>query len=70
VVVISITNLPRLPPLDAVVILIALGDLAFLVLRFARGMTLLCCGLVSVENRLLRERRIGRDEVGALQLQR
>jgi hypothetical protein len=70
VVVISITNLPRLPPLDAVVISIALGDLAFLVLRFARGMTLLCCGLVSVENRLLRERRIGRDEVGALQLQR
>jgi hypothetical protein len=28
---------PRLPPLEAVVISIALGDLAFLMLRLARG---------------------------------
>jgi hypothetical protein len=40
-----------------VVISIALGDLAFLVLRLARGAPLLCYGLVPVKNRILRERR-------------
>jgi hypothetical protein len=58
----------HLPPLDAVVVAIALGDLALLVLRFARSAPLLRCGLVLVENRLLRERRLGRYKVGALQL--
>jgi hypothetical protein len=52
------------------VILIALGDLAFPVLRLARSTPLVRRGLVPVENHLLRERHLGRDEMGALQLQR
>jgi hypothetical protein len=55
---------------NTVVVSIALGDLALLVLRLARGAPLLHHSLVPVKNRLLRERRLGRDEVGALQLQR
>jgi hypothetical protein len=62
--------LPRLLPLDAVVISIALGDLAFFVLRLARGAPPLRGRLVPVEDRLLRERRLGRNKVGTLQLQR
>jgi hypothetical protein len=54
-------KLPRLPPLDAVVVSIALGDLAFLVLRVA-------CRFSAAT--LFRLRRFGRNEVGALQLQR
>jgi hypothetical protein len=62
--------LPRLPPLDAVVVPIALGDLALFVLLLTRSMPPLRGLLVSVEDHLLRERRLGRNEVGALQLQR
>jgi hypothetical protein len=47
-----------------------LGDLALLELRFALSAPLLRRGLCVVEDRLLRERRLGRDEVGAFQLQR
>jgi hypothetical protein len=36
-------------------------------LRLACSAPLLRCGLVLVEDRLLRERRLGRDEVGAFQ---
>jgi hypothetical protein len=36
------TQLPRLLPLRAVVVVIALGDLVFLVLRLARSALLLC----------------------------
>jgi hypothetical protein len=61
-------QLPYLPPLGAVIVAIALGDLAFLVLRLVRSAPLLCLGLVLVEDHLLRERRFGRDEVGAFQL--
>jgi hypothetical protein len=39
------------------------------VLRLARGTPFLRCGLVAVKNHLLRERCLGRNEVGALQLQ-
>jgi hypothetical protein len=60
----------RLPPLDAVVISITLGDLAFFVLSLACSGLPLHCRLVPVENRLLRVRRLGRNKVGALQLQR
>jgi hypothetical protein len=60
--------LPRFPPLVAVVVAIALGDLAFLMLRLACSAPLLHRGLVLVEDRLLRERHLGRDEVGAFQL--
>jgi hypothetical protein len=49
--------------------MITLGDLALLVLRLARSTPLLRHGLVLVKNRLLRERRLGWNEVGALQLQ-
>jgi hypothetical protein len=63
------TKLPCLPPLDVVVVLIALGDLAFFVLRLACGAPPLRRGFVPVENRLLRERRLGRNKVGTLQLQ-
>jgi hypothetical protein len=59
--------LPCLPPLVAVVA-IALGDLAFLMLRLTRSTPFLCCSLVLVEDRLLRERRLGRDKVGVFQL--
>jgi hypothetical protein len=40
------------------------------VLRLARGLPLLHRGLAPVKNRLFWERRLGRKEVGALQLQR
>jgi hypothetical protein len=60
--------LPRLPPLDAVVVPIALGDLSLLVLRLARSTPPLCGRLVPVEDRLLRERRLGRNKVRAPQL--
>jgi hypothetical protein len=62
-------QIPRLPPLDAVIVAVALGDLALLVLRLARGAPFLRRGLVAVKNHLLRERCLGRNEVGALQLQ-
>jgi hypothetical protein len=58
----------RLLPLVAVVIAIALGDLTLLMLRLTRSAPLLCRSLVLVEDRLLRERRLGRNEVGTLQL--
>jgi hypothetical protein len=45
-----------------------LGDLAFLMLRLTRSTPLLRRGLVLVEDRLLWERCLGRDEVGAFQL--
>jgi hypothetical protein len=63
-------TLPRLPPLDAVVVSITLGDLAFFVLRLACSALPLRCRLVPVENRLLRKRRLGQNKVGTLQLQR
>jgi hypothetical protein len=59
---------PPLLPLVAVVVAIALGDLAFLMLRLTRSTALLYRGLVLVEDGLLRDRRLGRDEVGAFQL--
>jgi hypothetical protein len=58
-------QLPHLPPLVVVVVAITLGDLAFLMLRLTRGTPLLRHGLVLVEDRLLRERRLGG---GAFQL--
>jgi hypothetical protein len=61
--------LPHLPPLDAVVIPIALGDLALFVLRLTCSLLPLHCRLVLVEDRLLQERRHGRNEVDTLQLQ-
>jgi hypothetical protein len=48
--------------------MIALDDLVLLVLRLARSVPLLRHGLLLVENRLLRERHLGRDKVGTLQL--
>jgi hypothetical protein len=51
-----------------VVVANALGDLAFLMLRLTRSTPLLRCSLVLVEDRLFRERRLGRDEMGAFQL--
>jgi hypothetical protein len=62
--------LPYLPPLDAVIILIALGDLLLFVLRLARSLPPLCGCLAPVEDRLLWERRLGRHKVHALQLQK
>jgi hypothetical protein len=59
----------RLPPLGAVIVAITLGDLALLVLRLACSAPLLHRGLVLVEDRLLWEGRLGRNEVGAFQLQ-
>jgi hypothetical protein len=53
-----------------VVVAIALGDLAFLMLRLTRSVPLLCRRLILVEDRLLRERRLGRNKVDAFQLQR
>jgi hypothetical protein len=61
--------LPRLPPLDAVIVPIVLGDLALFVLRLACSAPPLLGRLVPVEDRLLRERHVGRNEVGTLQLQ-
>jgi hypothetical protein len=62
--------LPRLLPLDAVVVPIALGDLSLLVLCFMRSLPPLCGRLVPVEDRLLWERRLGRHKMHALQLQK
>jgi hypothetical protein len=45
-----------------------LGDLVFLMLRFTRSTPLLRRSLVLVEDRLLRERSLGWDKVGAFQL--
>jgi hypothetical protein len=61
---------PHLSLLDALVVSITLGYLAFLVMRLASGALFLYRCLVPVENRLLQERRLGRNKVGALQLQR
>jgi hypothetical protein len=47
-----------------------LGDLALLVLRLARSAPFLRRSLFLVEDRFLRERRLGQDEVGAFQLQK
>jgi hypothetical protein len=52
---------------SCVVISIALGDLAFFVLRLACD-TLPLRRLVSVEYRLLRERRLSQNDVRALEL--
>jgi hypothetical protein len=60
--------LSRLLPLDAVVVLITLGNLSLLVLRFARSTPPLCDRLVPVEDRLLWERRLGRHKICTLQL--
>jgi hypothetical protein len=60
----------RLLSLDAVVVSIALGDMAFSVLRLACSAPPLCGCLVLVEDRLLWERLLGQDEVSRLQLQR
>jgi hypothetical protein len=62
-------TLLRFPPLDAVVIPIALGDLALFVLCLARSTLALHGHFVLVEDRLLRERRLGRNEVRTPQLQ-
>jgi hypothetical protein len=51
-----------------IIVAVVLGDLAFLVLRLARSAPLLHHGLVLVEDRLLRERRLGWDEAGTFQL--
>jgi hypothetical protein len=64
------SSLPRLPPLDAVVILITLNDLALFVLCLARGTPPLCGRFILVGDRLLRERRLGRIELRTPQLQR
>jgi hypothetical protein len=48
--------------------MIALGDLALIVQRLECSAPLLHHGLLLVENRLLRERRLGRDKVSSLQL--
>jgi hypothetical protein len=61
---------PYLPPLTAVVVPIALDDLTLFVLRLACSTPPLRGRLVSVEDRLLRERHLGRNEMGTLQLQR
>jgi hypothetical protein len=52
-----------------VVIPVAFGDLAFFVPRLARSTLLLRGCIVPVEDRFLRERRLGRNEVGTPQLQ-
>jgi hypothetical protein len=56
--------LSRFLPLVAVVVAIALGDLAFLMLRLVRSAPFLYRGLVLFEDCLLRERCLGRDVVG------
>jgi hypothetical protein len=60
--------LPRLPPLVAVVVAIALGDLVLLMLHLTCNVPLLRRGLVLVEDCFLWERCLGRNEVGAFQL--
>jgi hypothetical protein len=61
--------LPHLPPLDAVVIFIALGDLALFVLRLVHGTLPLRGRFVPVEDHLLQERCLGQNEVLTPQLQ-
>jgi hypothetical protein len=61
---------PRFSPLDAVVVMIVLGNLALLVLRLTRGTPPLHGCFVLVEDRLLRERRLGQNEVRTPQLER
>jgi hypothetical protein len=61
--------LPRLLPLDVVIIPIALGDLALFVLCLVCSTLPLRDRLVPVKNRLLREMRLGRNKVRTLQLQ-
>jgi hypothetical protein len=53
-----------------VVVPIALRDLFLLVLRLARGLLPLYVRLVVLEDRLLRERRLRRHNVGTLQLEK
>jgi hypothetical protein len=62
--------LPRFLPLDAVVIPIVLSNLSLLVLRLARSPPPLRGLLVAVEDRLLRERCLGRHKMRALQLRK
>jgi hypothetical protein len=59
--------LPRLSPLDAVVVTIALDDLSLFVLRLACSTPPLR-GFFVVEDRLLRERRLGWNKVRTPQL--
>jgi hypothetical protein len=61
---------PHLLPLDAVVILITLGDLSLLVMHHAHSPPPLHDRLVPVKDRLLWERRLGRHKVRALQMQK
>jgi hypothetical protein len=51
-----------------VVVAIVLGDLAFFMLRLTRSVPPLRRRLILVEDHLLRERRLGRNKVGAFQL--
>jgi hypothetical protein len=48
---------------------ITLGDLAFLMLRLTRSVPPLRRRLILVEDRLFQERCLGRNKVGAFQLQ-
>jgi hypothetical protein len=61
--------LPRLVALNTVVVPITPGDLFLLVLLLALGPTPFCDHLVVLEDRLLRERRLRKHEMGALQLE-
>jgi hypothetical protein len=54
-------------PLVAAVVAIALGDQTFLMLRHTRNAPPLRRRLILVEDRLLRERRLGWNKVGTLQ---
>jgi hypothetical protein len=62
-------QLSSLASLVAVVVAITLGDLVFLMLRLTRSAPLLRRRLILVEDRLLRERRLGRNKVGTFQLE-
>jgi hypothetical protein len=59
---------PCLLPLVVILVTIALSDLALFVLCLACSTPLLHRGLLLVEDFLLRERCLGRDKVGTLQL--
>jgi hypothetical protein len=52
-----------------VVVAVALGDLAFVILRLTRSTPPLRRRLILVEDRVLWERRLGRNKVGTFQLQ-
>jgi hypothetical protein len=54
--------------LDTVVVLIALGDLFLIVLLLVCGLSPFCGRLVTFEDHLLRERRLRKHKVSALQL--